>query len=344
MSIISGSDIARAGKAHLVNELSKKLDQQKMADSFSNLSSDINLKKVNDAVAAVDAATGKILGKVQDLALNNLSPSQVAAGIEQQSGSAWKVKLQVLPDLGGETIVFDVMPTISENISATYDSVDLIHHPGQILKYKNTNARGWGIQADLVSRTKSEASKNKRIIQILRSLVMPFYGQGTAENSLTKDRLGAPPQLVILSAYGPGMIGPVTCVLESVDWTFENEMDYIATEENEPFPVYMKLSIQLKETYTPSEFTNFDLMKYKSGDVASAFSTPRAQQTSANTKKMSRSAGANSKIDPSSAVNVARAEAALSDNKTFAMRAIDASNGVVDGNGEGIGFADGNGF
>lgn len=297
-------DFAKPSRNKLVSELADKLGSTKIADKFSKLSSDIELKKINDKVVATIAGDNgsTALGALQDLPKSDISASAINQAAENNA-SQFKVKLEAIPSLGGDVVVFDVMPSLSENHSASYDSVDIIHHPGQILKYRGTSARSWGLTADFVSRTRAEADKNLIYLNIIRSWVMPFYGNGTAD--IYPDRLGAPPQVLILSAYGSKMVGPVTCVLEDFSWTFENDMDYIATSENTPFPVHIKLSLTLKETWTPAQFTSFNLDSYRRGNVGAAFSSPAASQTTPQTQTQGAISGS-SRIDTSSSTSISQ--------------------------------------
>jgi hypothetical protein len=277
----SVTDYSKAATSKLQGELASKLSSSKMAANFSKLSSGIDLVKANKKIIASVSGTGQFIGDVEDLPENNVPAETLAAGASGGATDQFKVTLTASPALGdgNDVIVFDVMPTVSEQHSASYDTVDIVHHPGGILKYKGTNARSWDITADLVSRTVQEADKNLKYMNIIRSWVMPFYGQGTADNPTTADKLGAPPQVLTLSAYGPKMIGPVTCVLDSFSWIFENEMDYIRTSDGTPFPVHVKVSMNLKETWAPSQFTSFDLMSYRSGDMGAAFAGPASGAT-----------------------------------------------------------------
>lgn len=275
------SDFSKAANSKLQGELASKLSSSKLASSFTKLSSGVDLVQANNKIIASVSGTGQFIGDVEDLPESNIPAETLGSGVGG-STDQFKVTLTAMPGLGdgNDTIVFDVMPSISEDHRASYDSVNLIHHPGAILKYKGTEGRGWSVVADLVSRTVQEADKNLKYMNTIRGWMMPFYGVGTADNPATSSKLGAPPPVLILSAYGPKMIGPVTCVLEGFSWTFENEMDYIRTSDGTPFPVHLKAQLSLKETWTPSQFTSFDLMSYRAGNMQGAFLGPAPGQSS----------------------------------------------------------------
>lgn len=306
------SNFAKTGANALKGELASKLSSSGLANQFGKLASDVNLKEKNGKIVATfnleNGPSGDFLAEVplQDVARG--TESEQLPNTKSDVDGRFKITLRPIPSLGdNDTITLDVMPSISESHGASYESVDLLQHPGEILKYKSTSARAWGLTADLVSRTSQEATRNKEIINLIRSWLMPFYGNGTADSYAS--RLGAPPQVIELSGFGTKMIGPVTCVLENFSWTFENNMDYIPTEAGEPFPVLVKASLNFKETWTPREFTNFDLMKYRAGELPAAFGQAGQASSSGNTNSDKLPANGISgpdTIDTSSPVTITR--------------------------------------
>lgn len=266
------------------------------AGDFTSVSRDINVTPQNGQLIATNATTGSGLAVLVNV------PSGSPANIDYTDANddntiAMKVTLTAEPNLYDgvdpsipSQIVFTAMPTISESHAATYESFQPLHHPGEILKYKGTNARSWKVDAKLISRTVDEADANLQIINIIRSWVMPFYGNGTNDN--LSAYLGAPPVILTLTAYGDKMIGPAKCVLDSHSWTWPNDVDWIQTSDNTPFPVIISVSLDLKESWSPAEYSSFDLLAYRRGDLYSdtgAFSTnasirkPSPQNATAST-------------------------------------------------------------
>ena len=196
--------------------------------------------------------------------------SQLPMASTEDQTNQLKVTIKQEPAVGSDinTLVFNVMPRIEEQGSAEYDPISPIHHPGVIQKFRSSSARSWTVSGQLISRTSEEASTNLKIINMIRSWRMPFFGEGT-NNSSQKDKLGAPPPILTLSAYGSSMVGPVKCVLMSYSWSFPNDLDYIPTLEGNPFPVILDISLSLTESWSPAEFSGFDIVKYKAGDLSS---------------------------------------------------------------------------
>jgi hypothetical protein len=173
-----------------------------------------------------------------------------------------------------EMVRFNVTPVIGESREASYEEVSIVHHPGQILRYKSSSTRSWTLNVRLISRNPEEASKNLKSFNLIRGWVMPYYGYGTAETD--PNRLGAPPDILLFSAYGAKMIPEHPTVLVSYSTSFPNDIDYIQTDSSYgivvPFPVILNLDINLKEAWSPIEYSSFNLRSYKSGDLKAAFS------------------------------------------------------------------------
>lgn len=168
-----------------------------------------------------------------------------------------------------DVVLFKVTPVIDESRQANYDRMSPVHHPGTLQIYKNTESRPFTVSTKLISRTSEEATINLRYINLIRSWVVPYYGQGTAQS--TKDKLGAPPDILVFSAYGEKNIKEIPVVLASYHWVYPDSIDYIPTNDGEPFPIIMEISLSLLESYSPEEYTSFDITKYKNGDMTGAY-------------------------------------------------------------------------
>lgn len=205
---------------------------------------------------------------------NGMGATEIAnllGGLGAVGGGVQKFGVKLISKTSGEIVFFRVMPTISESRAAQYDDVMMPHHPGLIAKYNHTAPRSWSIgNIKLISRTIAEADENQKIINTIRGWLMPYYGSGT--EMTTPDMLGAPPDLLEFTAYGQHNIGGIPVVLENASWDWPNDVDWIHTSNGEPFPVIMNLGqLQLKEAWSPREYSGFDLAAYKQGDMIGAY-------------------------------------------------------------------------
>jgi hypothetical protein len=194
-------------------------------------------------------------------------------------------------------VTFQVTPDLTESRTVNYTPVSPIHAPGQFFMYTNTQSRTYSLSnVKLVSRTRKEARDNLQSLNILRAWTMPYFGTTAASNiydpfqttqeTLNK-RLGAPPEVLLLSAYSnsigsadssfTGNVNRVPVVITSLTIPYSSETDYIPTQSRGnddtlggvPFPAIIVLDIQLAETHSPYEYSRFSLAKYQSGNLDS---------------------------------------------------------------------------
>ena len=242
---------------------------------FKSLGGNVSTKALTNAIPILGG------GKSSQLPTNKKGGSG-----PRNNNSDVIVKLK--STISNEVVEFVVSPRISESASAQYAELNLVHHPGSILKYEKTSSRSFSLGVKLISRTQEEASQNQQILNTIRSWIKPYYGKGTeAENA---KMLGAPPPVLMLSGYGLKNISPIPVVLETYSAPWPNDVDYIPTLTGDPFPVILELDLGLKEAYSPVEYSNFNLYKYKTGDLTNAFSAPAEKHsaqpagTTSNTK------------------------------------------------------------
>jgi len=219
----------------------------------------------------------------------------------------YKVKL-AHPVSRNRRVVFDVTPDLVETRNVNYKSLDPVHTPGQIYVYGNTSSRTFNLSnVRLISRTKEEAEENLKRLQILRTWTLPVFGQSTldvtergerklrADNPgyftpfsseeervffLGEEMLGAPPDVIFLSAYSDTPTGGrpasqsgfqlehirrVPVVLQQLSIPYPSDVDYIPTTSGVPMPTIMTIDMVLLETHSPREYSKFSLQNYRKG-------------------------------------------------------------------------------
>lgn len=99
--------------------------------------------------------------------------------------------------------------------------------------------------------------------------------------STTYELLGAPPEILYLSAYSSPRLAnrnefgtlvfnlnKIPTVITNLGISYPEDVDYIPTyHNNEPFPIKMDVTIDLAETHSPREYEMFSLQKYKLGQL-----------------------------------------------------------------------------
>jgi hypothetical protein len=174
-------------------------------------------------------------------------------------------------------VAFKVSPDITETRSASYKSLDPIHLPGSIQVYTNTSPRTWSLGGlKLISRNAIEAEENLQTVNQLRSWMVPFFGATNTQgvDGYSSDLLGSPPEVLKFSAYSDvngnsyTNIRNIPVVMTNLSIPYPTDVDYIKTSEsNQPFPAIMNVEITIVETHSPREFSNFDLIKYRKGQL-----------------------------------------------------------------------------
>lgn len=234
--------------------------------------------------AAASAALASVSQKSSELmraiggqgTAKTVTPQNAGSSLTKPNATTEDFMMKLTSKQTGDQIVFKVTPTIDESRSANYEHISPVHHPGTIQVYKNTEARQFNIGVKLIARTSAEASDNIKYLNWIRSWVMPYYGQGTADSS-ESDRLGAPPDILMFDVYGDKNISNVPVVLTSYHWVYPDTCDYIPTDDGIPFPTIMDISLSLIESYSPEEYSSFNIVEYKDGNMLGAYtfsSTP----------------------------------------------------------------------
>lgn len=190
----------------------------------------------------------------------------------------------------GDVIAFRVSPeSVNESRQAIYKQMEPLHMPGAVQVYTHTTPRNWQVSGvKLISRNGVEAEDNLQTINLLRSWLTPYFGKSETKDkdNYQGEMLGSPPPVLLFSAYSDGklqskqqsngsvggemgamgIIRNIPVVIQSLNIPFTNDTDYIQTQtSNQPFPAVLPIDIALIETHAPSDFSRFDIIKYKNG-------------------------------------------------------------------------------
>jgi hypothetical protein len=257
--------------------LTESVDKLKSTGKLSD-----NSKIIENAptVASLQAASGSFdpaLLTVKNSLSGSIKTSSISASqARAQAGGSQAIDDSHIVTLTSnvandqQVVKFFATPGVTEDVSVSYDEIKPLQAPGAFQKYTGTSARSWQFNGVFFSRTSAEVDENISLLNILRSWVMPFYGTGTAADAGYADMLGAPPPVITLTGYR-GLIGPVTVVIKSINWTFEKEVDYIPASDGTPFPVVLSFTVSTVETFTPNQLASFDLRAYRDGNMPLAY-------------------------------------------------------------------------
>lgn len=123
----------------------------------------------------------------------------------------------------------------------------------------------------MISRNKKDADHNLRGLNILRSWTKPYFGQTDLLNDAKEPMLGAPPDILLLSAYARNELGSIgnirriPTVITQLNIPYPSEVDYMPTSYGVSIPVVMVIDITLQAQYAPIEAERFDMRAYREG-------------------------------------------------------------------------------
>lgn len=207
--------------------------------------------------------------------------------------------LSILRETNG--MVWNITPTIAENRIVNYDAEQPIHTNAGFNNYKNTANATYTVQGTFYANTGKEALYMLACMVFLRAMTMMDFGR-TAADSFNPDFAvaGAPPPVLLFSAYGRYMFNDIPVILKTVSFNYQDDVDYVqvpldsstdtinqnatsirqfyqnirsiggsVTPENDVYvPQKITISIQLEEQPTPNYMTkSFNLNSFKRGEL-----------------------------------------------------------------------------
>lgn len=112
--------------------------------------------------------------------------AQAPKNEEDQGKFGYKVRLFAVRRFPQEYVIFEASPVLSESRTVDYTAVTPVHMPGSIQMYKRTNSRTFSLTAKLISRNQEQATQNMRYLQLLRGWTMPYFGERSAVDDITR--------------------------------------------------------------------------------------------------------------------------------------------------------------
>lgn len=103
-----------------------------------------------------------------------------------------------------QSVIFEVMPVISQTHAVEYQAFDPVHTPASFFVYRGTKAVAFELSCKFVSRTTQEATDNLGYLNILRGWTRGYFGFGTSNtgNQAVRD--------VFTNSYFTSTGGPIT--------------------------------------------------------------------------------------------------------------------------------------
>ena len=221
-------------------------------------------------------------------------------GFKGQNGAEQPSILSMLRVTNG--LVWNYTPTITEQRTVNYDMEQPVHTNSGYNSYKNTSNTVFNVSGDFYASTPMEAMYNLACLHFIRSSSLMDFGRIAAESNNPEFAIvGAPPPILLLSAYGKYMYNDIPVIIKNYNFSFENDIDYIQVpldasidgydysdsatrayfenirnfggvapnpENAVFFPQKITVSLQLEEQPTPNYMsTKFNLNAFKRGEL-----------------------------------------------------------------------------
>ena len=168
---------------------------------------------------------------------------------------------------GGNTLSlnFPYTPIIRTGTQVVYTEMELTHTNYQPHAFNRSQVQNIGISAQFTAQTDLWAKYSLAAIHFMRTITKMRYGEN--------DNLrGAPPPVLLFSAYGTYMFENVPVVVSNFNITLPNDVDYVDTIVNyihHAVPILFTMDIELiiQRAVGPIR-KEFTLGKFASGALA----------------------------------------------------------------------------
>lgn len=147
-------------------------------------------------------------------------------------------------------MVWNVTPTINESRQVNYSKVQPIHTNAGFNAYKNTSNTLIYVLGDFYANSPIEAMYLLGCIHFLRTSTQMDFGRKAKDlykDTPAKAVVGAPPPVLLFSAYGDYMYGDVPVIVKSYTYNYNKDVDYVQV----PFDV--------TSNYLPLDFIKADM-------------------------------------------------------------------------------------
>jgi hypothetical protein len=167
----------RSGAADAVGKIADSIGQN-LATNFNNIVG--NLGEVGSLLGFPQAS--KVFATNEDL-VSVITPEE----------GDWRVQLKTPSTIGGNVIVFPVIPSITLAHKANYSEIDIVHSNYPFVGYKNSKPDDITVSCEWPVESIDDAKEWLTMVRVGRTLTKMFYGK-------SKDA-GQPPPICTLKGF-----------------------------------------------------------------------------------------------------------------------------------------------
>ncbi len=191
--------------------------------------------------------------------------------------------------------VFPYQPTITYQQEVAYTQMELVHANQDFYSYSRTPALKMTVEGEFTVQSQQEGRYAIACIHFLRTVTKMWFG---GQSDDVKALAGTPPPVLLFDAYGAYMFNSLPVIVTQFSVTLPKDVDYVpisrtpGSEQQTAvngiyqsigningtnlrsaqgsytwLPAVFAISVQLTVQNTPRRLRNFDLAKFRSGDL-----------------------------------------------------------------------------
>lgn len=172
----------------------------------------------------------------------------------------WRVQIKTPDSIGGEIIVFPVVPSMTLSHKANYSEIDIVHSNYPFVAYKNSKPDDITISCEWPVESIDDAKEWLTMVRIGRTLTKMFYGVSIDA--------GQPPPICTLKGFSfsenPTILPDMPVICKSFQVELNPDVGYVGVEK-EYVPRSSNVSFTLTTVYPRAAQRSFDITQFARG-------------------------------------------------------------------------------
>jgi len=228
-----------------------------------------NITPLPPAAESIDQTSANVLN-----ALSSQPAQPPAATPTFQGGKDYRVRLKVPTSyLVGQAagpnntlnksqgIIFPYTPSISQDYTASYTPLSLVHTNYTQQFYKNSAVSNISLSAKFTVQNDYEAEVYFSVVHLLRALTKMRWGNDA--------NAGSPPPVCRLFAYGDAIMNNVPVAISSFKLELPDNVDYFTTKSSSSAPTVSTIALTLVPIYSRNEIQQYTVSGWLTSNLRS---------------------------------------------------------------------------
>lgn len=212
----------------------------------------------NNLVGNLGGTIGSLLGFPQASKVFATKEDMVSV-ITPEEGD-WRVQLKTPDIIGGNIIVFPVVPSMTLSHKANYSEIDIVHSNYPFVAYKNSKPDDITVSCEWPVESIDDAKEWLTMVRIGRTLTKMFYGNSPD--------VGQPPPICTLKGFSfaenPTILPDMPVICKSFQIDLNPDVGYVGVEK-EYVPRSSNVSFTFTTVYPRVAQRSFDITQFAQG-------------------------------------------------------------------------------